>query len=191
MKNLYIIAGCNGAGKTTASFTVLPEMLNCDEFINADEIARGISPFKPEKAAIEAGKLMLSKINKLIKSGKDFAVETTLATKSYIRIIDSAHKHNYEIGLLFFWLQSSDLAIERVKSRVLEGGHNIHTETIVRRYYKGIYNFFNVYLTRCDFWILLNSSSLQVKLVAEGRMGTEEKIYDSRILKRIKEMSKI
>ena len=82
MPNLYIIAGCNGAGKTTASFTVLPEMLDCDEFINADEIARGLSPLNPEKAAIEAGRLMLRRIDKLISNKKDFAFETTLATKS-------------------------------------------------------------------------------------------------------------
>ena len=87
MPNLYIIAGCNGAGKTTASFTVLPEMLDCDEFINADEIARGLSPLNPERAAIEAGRLMLTKIDKLISNEKDFAFETTLATKSYVNTI--------------------------------------------------------------------------------------------------------
>ena len=87
MPNLYIIAGCNGAGKTTASFTVLPEMLDCDEFINADEIARGLSPLNPERAAIEAGRLMLTKIDKLISNKKDFAFETTLATKSYVNTI--------------------------------------------------------------------------------------------------------
>jgi predicted ABC-type ATPase len=86
MPNLYIIAGCNGAGKTTASFTVLPEMLDCDEFINADEIARGLSPLNPDKAAIEAGRLMLTKIEKLVSKKNDFAFETTLATKSYTGI---------------------------------------------------------------------------------------------------------
>jgi predicted ABC-type ATPase len=90
MLNLYIIAGCNGAGKTTASFTVLPEMLNCDEFINADDIARGLSPFNPDKAAIDAGRLMLSKIDKLISNNKDFAFETTLATRSYSNKIQKA-----------------------------------------------------------------------------------------------------
>lgn len=88
MPNLYVISGCNGAGKTTASFTLLPEMLDCDEFINADEIARGLSPLNPEKAAIEAGRLMLTKIDRLIKSKKDFAFETTLSTKSYYNTIN-------------------------------------------------------------------------------------------------------
>ena len=99
MPNLYIIAGCNGAGKTTASFTVLPEMLDCDEFINADEIARGISPLNPEKASIEAGRFMLTKIEKLIANKKDFAFETTLATKSYVNTIQRAKQKGYQIFL--------------------------------------------------------------------------------------------
>ena len=94
MPNLYIIAGCNGAGKTTASFTVLPEMLDCDEFINADEIARGLSPLNPERASIEAGRLMLTKIDKLISNKTDFAFETTLATKSYVKTIHRAKKNS-------------------------------------------------------------------------------------------------
>ena len=99
MPNLYIIAGCNGAGKTTASFTVLPEMLDCDEFINADEIARGISPLNPEKASIEAGRFMLTKIEKLIANKKDFAFETTLATKSYVNTVKLARQNGYIIFL--------------------------------------------------------------------------------------------
>lgn len=82
-KNLYIVAGCNGAGKTTASFTILPEILNCKEFVNADEIAKGLSPFQPEKVSFEAGKIMLGRINELVMLNKNFAFETTLATKSY------------------------------------------------------------------------------------------------------------
>jgi predicted ABC-type ATPase len=93
MPNLYIIAGCNGAGKTTASFTVLPEMLDCDEFINADEIARGLAPLNPDKAAIEAGRLMLAKIDHLIKKQKDFAFETTLSSRSFTKTIEKARKH--------------------------------------------------------------------------------------------------
>ena len=99
MPNLYVIAGCNGAGKTTASFTVLPEMLNCDEFINADEIARGLSPLNPEKASIEAGRLMLERISKLLSYKKDFAFETTLATKSYRKTISWAITEGYSIIL--------------------------------------------------------------------------------------------
>ena len=97
MSNLFIIAGCNGAGKTTASYTVLPEMLNCEEFINADEIARGLSPFNPNKVAIEAGRIMLTKIDKLITNKNDFAFETTLSTKSYVNTITRAKENGYEM----------------------------------------------------------------------------------------------
>ena len=92
MPNLYIISGCNGAGKTTASFTILPEMLNCKEFVNADEIAKGLSPFQPESVSFQAGRIMLERIEELIKSGVDFAFETTLTTLSYINTIKNSKK---------------------------------------------------------------------------------------------------
>ena len=168
MPNLYIIAGCNGAGKTTASFTVLPEMLNCDEFINADEIARGLSPLSPDRAAIDAGRLMLTKINNLILKQKDFAFETTLATKSFTKTILRAKQKGYLITLVFFWLDSVDLAIERVKSRVLEGGHNIPHEVINRRYFSGLNNLFKLYIPICDYWMVFNNSKSPSELIAEG-----------------------
>jgi predicted ABC-type ATPase len=124
-KRLFIIADCNGAGKTTASFRILPELLNCKEFVNADAIAQGISPFQPEKVAIEAGRIMLSRIHELIEKGEDFAFETTLATKSYLGFIEKARQDGYFVSLIFFWLESPELAMERVKSRVMDGGHSI------------------------------------------------------------------
>jgi predicted ABC-type ATPase len=127
--NLYIIAGCNGAGKTTASFTVLPEMLNCKEFVNADEIARGLSPFNPEGVAIEAGRLMISRIIELLKEGTTFAFETTLATRSYVKLIRQAQKRGYFVTLLFFSLETPEQAVKRVEKRVSEGGHNIAIRT--------------------------------------------------------------
>ncbi len=114
-KNLYIIAGCNGAGKTTASFTILPEILDCKEFVNADEIAKGLSPFQPEKVAFEAGRIMLNRIDELFKNQETFAFETTLATKTYKQKIKYAKENNYNTTLLFFWLESSELAKERVR----------------------------------------------------------------------------
>jgi predicted ABC-type ATPase len=131
MPNLYIIAGCNGAGKTTASYTVLPEMLNCKEFVNADEIARGLSPFQPENVPIEAGKIMLSRIRELIKSKSDFAFETTLSARHFVKVIDEAQNLGYFVTLIFLWLESIELAIERVKLRVNTGGHNIPKEVII------------------------------------------------------------
>jgi predicted ABC-type ATPase len=132
-RNLYVIAGCNGAGKTTASYTILPEILDCREFVNADEIAKGLSPFQPEKVAIESGRIMLQRIKELLEDGKDFAFETTLATRSYSNTVKKAKELKYNVVLLFFWLQKVDLAIERVKSRVVEGGHDIPDEIIRRR----------------------------------------------------------
>jgi predicted ABC-type ATPase len=137
MPNLYIIAGCNGAGKTTASFTVLPEVLNCKEFVNADEIARGLSPFQPETVAIQAGRLMLKRIEDLMEEKADFAFETTLASRSYVKTIQRAKELGYTVTLLFFWLPSTEMAKKRVKERVLRGGHNIPEDTIVSRYYAG------------------------------------------------------
>ena len=105
-KTLYIISGCNGAGKTTASYTVLPEILDCREYVNADEIAKGLSRFNPESVAIEAGRLMLERIYYLMTEGVSFSIETTLATKSYVNLVRRAHKQGYNVKLLVFWLES-------------------------------------------------------------------------------------
>ena len=113
-KNLYIIAGCNGSGKTTASYTILPEIIECKEYVNADEIVKGISPFQPEKVAVEAGRIMINRINELLASGETFAFETTLSTRSYRQKIESAKSKGYTTTLLFFWLKNIELAKERV-----------------------------------------------------------------------------
>ena len=120
--NLYIISGSNGAGKTTASFTVLTDILNCKEFLNADEIAKGLSPFQPETVSIDAGRIMLSRIKDLLRLKVDFAFETTLASKAYAKYILDAQAKGYSVTLLYFWLNSPNLAVERVKSRVQSGG---------------------------------------------------------------------
>jgi predicted ABC-type ATPase len=176
MFNLYIIAGCNGSGKTTASFTVLPEMLDCQEFLNVDEIARGLSPLNPDKAAIEAGRLLLGKIDKFISNHIDFAFETTLASKSYANKIKVAKQNGYQTTLIFFWLDTVDLAIERVKTRVLEGGHNISTPVIIRRYYAGLKNLFEIFIPICDYWMIFDNSRLPSTLIAEGSSDNDIKI---------------
>ena len=166
-KVLYIISGCNGAGKTTASFTILPEILNCKEFVNADEIAKGLSPFQPEKVAIEAGRLMLYRIKDLLNQGKTFAFETTLSTKSYKNTIKTAEESGYEVILLFFWLQTVELAIERVKQRVIEGGHNIEQNVIKRRYQYGIKNLFQIYLPIVRNAMIIDNSDNIFQLIAK------------------------
>lgn len=176
-KNLYIIAGCNGSGKTTASFTILPEILDCKEFVNADEIAKGLSPFQPEKVSIEAGKIMLKRINELLERNENFAFETTLATRSHQIKVAEAKKNNYNVILIFFWLQNVDLAIERVKTRVLEGGHNIETEVIKRRYVNGIKNLFEIYLPISDEVMIFDNSEGKHDLIAKKTLETEIDIF--------------
>jgi predicted ABC-type ATPase len=172
--NLYIIAGCNGAGKTTASFTILPEIIQCKEFVNADEIAKGLSPFQPEKVAFEAGKIMLNRINVLLDSNESFAFETTLSTRSYKNKILEAKDKGYTVTLLFFWLQNIELAKERVKIRVSEGGHNIEPDVIERRYIRGIQNLFDIYLPIVDSALIFDNSIGKHQLLA--RKTTEEKL---------------
>lgn len=169
-KKLYIIAGCNGAGKTTASFTILPEILDCKEFVNADEIAKGLSPFQPEKVSFEAGRIMLNRINELLYENENFAFETTLATKSYKTKIIEAKKKGYRVTLLFFWLQNIELAKERVKTRVFEGGHNIEPEIIERRYMRGIQNLFDIYLPIVDGTLIFDNSAGKHELIADKQI---------------------
>ena len=178
MPNLFIIAGCNGAGKTTASFTILPEMLDCKEFVNADEIAKGLSPFQPEMVSFQAGRIMIERIDELLHSGVDFAFETTLTTLSYLNTIRLAKEKGYTIHLIYFWLNDVDLAIERVKMRVSEGGHDIPEEIIIRRYYRGMYNLTNRFTHICDYWIIIDNSSQPFTFVAEGQRAIELKIYN-------------
>jgi predicted ABC-type ATPase len=173
MKKLYIIAGCNGAGKTTASYTVLPDILGCKEFINADEIARGISPFNPDKAAIEAGRLMLKRIKKMLETGESFAFETTLSTRSYLQFITRAKQLDYQVTCLFLWLDSEELAISRVQTRVREGGHNIPEDVIRRRYRSGLKNFFNLFLAKVDNWLFVDNSGDDYQVIAEGALNEE------------------
>jgi len=185
-KNLYIIAGCNGAGKTTASFTILPEILDCKEFVNADEIAKGLSPFQPEKVSFEAGRIMLKRINDLLETDENFAFETTLATKSYKSKISEAKSKNYNVTLLFFWLQNVELAIERVKTRVTEGGHNIETEVIKRRYINGIKNLFEIYLPIADEVMIFDNSEGKHDLIAKKTLETGIDIYSQTKFSKLK-----
>ena len=184
-KHLYIVSGPNGAGKTTASYSVLPKILHCKEFVNADEIARGLSPFNPESVAIEAGRLMLSRIKDLLGRNESFSIETTLATRSYFRLIEKAHQQGYEVTLLYFWLKSPEQAIERVAERVSKGGHNIPKEVIIRRFYEGIDNLFHIYMPIVDSWILVDNSVTPRSIIATGGKGQPTEIRNSVTYKKI------
>ena len=158
-------------------------------FINADEIARGLSPFNPDKVAIEAGRIMLRKINDFINKKYDFAFETTLSTKSHTKTIEKAKENEYEITLLFLFLDSVDLAIERVKARVEEGGHDIPEKVIRRRYFAGIKNLFDLYIPVCDYWIITNNSTPNLELIAEGNYKDVYRIENNRIFELMKKMA--
>jgi predicted ABC-type ATPase len=177
-KHLYIIGGPNGAGKTTASYSVLPKILECREFVNADEIARGLSPFNPESVAIEAGRLMLRRIAELLRRNESFSIETTLATRSYFRLIEQAHRQGYDVTLLYFWLRTPEQAIERVAERVSKGGHNIPSNVIRRRYQEGLDNLFHIYMPIVDTWVLVNNSMTPRSIVATGGRNQQTEIND-------------
>lgn len=168
MPNLYIIAGCNGAGKTTASYAIFPQMLDCREFVNLDEIAKGLSPFDPDSASIAAGRIMIDRINGLLEARADFAVETTLATKSYVSFIRKAKAVGYFVTLVYFWLTTPELAVKRVEQRVRFGGHHVPVEVIYRRYWAGIRNLFRMYIPVSDYWILIDNSTDPFEVIAEG-----------------------
>jgi len=186
MPNLYIISGCNGAGKTTASYTILPEILHCSEFINADNIAAELSPLNPESVAIESGRKMLERIEELVQERVDFAIETTLSTRSYVSLIKEVQKAGYKVNLLFFWLSSPAVAIERVARRVSKGGHHIPSDVIERRYFRGIYNLYNLYMPVCDEWVLVNNMDLIPEVVAKS-IGLVKTIYIDELWKYIKQ----
>lgn len=174
-------SGLQRCGKTTASYTVLPEMLGCKEFVNADEIAKGLSPFNPESVAIEAGRLMLQRMDDLLSEGSDFAFETTLSTRSYVKFIERAQAKGYFVTLLYFWLPTPEQAIERVATRVREGGHNIPSDVIRRRYANGIKNLTALYIPLCNYWAIYDNSSAdeQIRIIALGGKDITTHIEDT------------
>ena len=186
-KQLYIIGGCNGAGKTTASYTVLPDILHCREFVNADEIAHGLSPFNPENVSIEAGRLMIHRINELLGREATFAVETTLATKSYVNLVHEAQSQGYVVTLVFFWLRTPELAMQRVAERVSNGGHNIPVPTTRRRYVSGINNLFNLYAPVVDAWFVYDNSNTPRIEIAHGGKAVPTTVLNEELFSKMKE----
>jgi predicted ABC-type ATPase len=162
---------------------VLPEVLNCTEFVNADNIAKGLSPFNVEGVAIEAARIMLTRLDELLLQKIDFAFETTLASKSYVSFIKKAKQKGYQVHLIFFWLNSIELAKERVKQRVQNGGHDIPHEVIERRYKAGIVNLNKLYINFVDTWMIYDNSDNKHELIAEKMIGKEKKVYNSSIIK--------
>jgi predicted ABC-type ATPase len=163
---LYIIAGPNGAGKTTFARDFLPRYATCREFVNADLIASGLSPFAPETASFRAARLLLERVHLLAKQQSDFAFETTLSGHTYLPFLKSCKASGYQIHLIFLWLDSVDLALTRIADRVRRGGHNIPEMVVRRRFHKGLRNLFRLYLPVLDSWTLIDNSASQPQTIA-------------------------
>jgi len=178
-REILVIGGPNGAGKTTGAKELLPSRLNMSEFLNADEIARGLSPFNPDHAAISAGRFMLARMQTLIAQRASFAFETTCAGSSQLRILNACKANGWRMTLLFLWLPSPEDAIRRVARRVLQGGHNIPENVIVRRYWAGLRNLNQHYLPLADSAMIYDNSDDGRRLVAERMPGSELTIHDA------------
>jgi predicted ABC-type ATPase len=155
---LIVIAGCNGAGKSTLAPYLLHQTFGVTEYVNADIIAQGLSAFAPENAAFEAGRVMLKRLRELAARRMNFAFESTLASRSYAAWIAELKQQGYEFNLFFIWLNSPELAVSRVEERVRLGGHTIAIDTIRRRYYRGVRNFFALYQPLASSWTVYDNS---------------------------------
>lgn len=165
-KNVYIVAGPNGSGKTTFAREFLPNYAKCSHFVNADLIAQGLSPFSPGQVAIKSGKLVLEQIKEYTKSKIDFGFETTMSGVTYLRYFKMLKKNGYKINIFFLWIPSSQLAVLRVKDRVAQGGHNVPTIDVKRRFKRSIDKFFKEYRLLADKWILFNNAETIPKIIA-------------------------
>jgi predicted ABC-type ATPase len=177
--NIIIIAGPNGAGKTTAAADILVGALAVHEFVNADTIAKGLSAFQPESVAFDAGRIMLQRLDHLTAQRANVAFETTLASRTFASWIKTLKQTGYEFHLLFFWLPSADMAVARVRRRVLEGGHHVPEEVIRRRYEAGLRNFFRLYRPLAATWQFCdNSVHGSRRLVASGELQQATMVFD-------------
>ena len=163
---VYVISGPNGAGKTTFASEFLPDFVDCREFLNADLIAAGLSPFAPETQNLQAGRLLLSRIKELAKGRRDFGFETTLSGRSYVRLLKTMKEDGYRVITYFLWLPSAELAVSRVANRVRQGGHNIPEAVIRRRFVSGLRNLFHLYRPVLDAWWLYDASRLPPPIIA-------------------------
>ena len=169
MPNVIVLAGPNGAGKSTAAARLLQGTLQVTEFVNADVIARGLSAFHPEGASMAAGRIMLTRLHELAEDGKDFAFETTLASRSFAPWLKQLiEERGYRLSLFFFWLPSPDMAVNRVAERSRTGGHSVPEETIRRRYERGLANLFESYMPLAERWSVFKSSEKGIPEVASG-----------------------
>lgn len=169
--NVYIIAGPNGAGKTTFAREFLPKYANCEVFVNADLIAQGLSPFAPEKAAFRAGRLVLEEIESYAARGMDFGFETTLSGKGHLQVLRRLKERGYEVHIFYLWVPGVELALSRVKERVLLGGHNVPEVDVRRRFERSIRNFLGPYRALADSWTLFDNTAGTPIIIADEERG--------------------
>lgn len=173
-----VIGGINGAGKTTAAKGVLTNELLELPFVNADAIATGLNAFSPESVAFEAGRIMVEHLDKLASASKSFAFESTLSGKTYHAFLKRLSSLNYNLQLYYFWLQSADLAVARVKQRVIRGGHSIPEPTIRSRYARSLRNFWTLYRPIVNRWVIYDNSTKRADLIAEGAAEVASRVFD-------------
>lgn len=190
MPQVFMIGGPNGSGKTTCAMDLMPSLLECEEYVNADAIAAGLSPFRPETTAMQAGRLMLDRIHQLALLKKDFAFETTMASKNFVPFLKDCQLAGYSVNMLFLWVESVELAIGRVADRVLLGGHAIPETTIRRRYLRGIQNFFMLYKELADSWAVYDNSTIGPLLIAKGEKRETLVVNQQSIWKELLELSR-
>jgi predicted ABC-type ATPase len=188
MKEAVVIGGPNGAGKTTWAYRRLASTFQIKEFVNADEIARGISPLDPEATALAAGRLMLERLGELVAANTSFAFETTCAGRGHARLLGRCRAAAYRITTIFLWLPSPEMAVSRVARRVSRGGHRIPNDVIVRRYSAGLRNFINLYAPLADMAFLYDNSDEGAELIASRRLDHSFEIHDEARWNLIKEV---
>lgn len=179
MPRVVVLAGINGAGKTTASIPLLRDTLKIPVFANADAIARGLNAFNPEAEAMRAGRILLEWLHDLAAQRREFAFETTLAGKTYASWLESLRATGYEVHLYYYWLDSYQTAVGRVASRVESGGHHVPADTIRQRYTRSIRNFLDLYRSLADVWEVYDNTVGQRKLIAFGSTDEELVVDES------------
>lgn len=178
--SVVILAGPNGAGKSTAAHLLVRDAFGIDEFVNADDIARGLSGFAPQRAAFAAGRLMLRRMRTLARRRANFAFETTLASRTFAPWLTSLAGSGYRIGLLFLYIPDPRVCIERVRQRVIEGGHDVPEPVILRRHARGLSNLFELYLPLAEDWAIYDNAADAPRLIADGSHNAAGTIHDAR-----------
>jgi len=175
---VFVLAGPNGAGKSTAAPVLVQEMAGIDRYINADAIARGLSPFDPGISVVAAGRVMLRHMDELAAERQSFAIETTLAGVRLAKRLERLRDDGYQIHIVYLWLHSPELAIERVAQRVRLGGHSIDESVIKRRYFRSLENFVAIYSPLAELWRVYDNSGISPEIVAKGSGGSTMQIAD-------------